>query len=454
MKADRFQPTTEKLTKRCLAWDEKLLSMGAKEVLIKSVAQAIPTYIMSVFQLPAGVCEALTRCIRRYWWGSTNGKRKTHWMAWRKFTRAKGTGGLGFRDLRLFNQALLARQAWRLIEYPTSLCARVLKARYYPDGDLLDTAFPTNQSPTWRSIVHGLDLLKKGVIWRVGSGTGIRIWRSPWVPRTPSLRVLGKARPCRLTWVADLIDATRMTWKVDLLHRFFQAADVEIILKIKLPTKPLPDFIAWHYEKNGLFSVRSAYRLAVDLQDMERGENIHGSGEGKLWRVLWQIPVPEKVKIFAWRLTHEGLATKENKFRKTIEVVATCDICGMADETGYHATVVCPHARWLRDAVRSQWKLPTEEQLRWTGPSWLLILLSTLDVDEAAQLLLLLWRTWFVRNEITHGAKAPAVTASMGFLMTYWGGVVFSPNAKHPCGYEREASSKVLPETRKARAGG
>jgi hypothetical protein len=102
--------------------------------------------------------------------GGTAGKRKSHWIAWDKFTTSKSKGGLSFRDMRLFNQALLAKQAWRLIEKPDSLCARVLKTKYYPNGELLDTAFPTNQSPTWKAIVHGLELLKKGVCWRIGSG--------------------------------------------------------------------------------------------------------------------------------------------------------------------------------------------------------------------------------------------------------------------------------------------
>ena len=74
----------------------------------------------------------------------------------------KDRGGAGFRDFRLFNQALLARQAWRLISRPDSLCAQVLKARYYPDGKLEDTVFSGNTSSSWQAISHGLDLLNKG----------------------------------------------------------------------------------------------------------------------------------------------------------------------------------------------------------------------------------------------------------------------------------------------------
>lgn len=66
---------------------------------------------------------------------------------------------MGFKGLCLFNQALLARQAWRLIQFPDSLCARLLKAKYFPRGNLVDTTFSANQSQTWQAITHGLELL-------------------------------------------------------------------------------------------------------------------------------------------------------------------------------------------------------------------------------------------------------------------------------------------------------
>lgn len=87
------------------------------------------------------------------------------WVAWDKLVVPKLKGGLSFRDMRAFNQALLAKQAWRFIDRPESLCARLLKARYYPNGNLGDTVFTHNASTVWRGIEHGLELLKKGIIW-------------------------------------------------------------------------------------------------------------------------------------------------------------------------------------------------------------------------------------------------------------------------------------------------
>ncbi|KAI4977715.1 hypothetical protein ZWY2020_014269 [Hordeum vulgare] len=152
--------------------------------MIKSVAQGIPTYIMGVFKLPASMCEDLTQLVRNFWWGAKYGKRKTHWKSWEKVCDPKSRGGLGFRDFRLFNQALLARQAWRFLTRPNSVCAQVIKAKYYPNGALEDTVFTGNASSTWQAITYGLQLLKNGLIWRVGNGEYIRIWRDPWIRPT------------------------------------------------------------------------------------------------------------------------------------------------------------------------------------------------------------------------------------------------------------------------------
>ncbi|XP_045086650.1 uncharacterized mitochondrial protein AtMg00310-like [Aegilops tauschii subsp. strangulata] len=238
------------------------MAQAGKETLIKAVAHAIPAYIMGVFKLPLSVCDDLTRMVRNYWWGSEKGKRKAHWMAWEKIIQPKARGGLGFRDYRIFNQALLARQAWRLLVNPDSLCARVLKAKYYPNGRLEDTVFAGNASSSWQAITYGLELLKKGLVWRVGNGQNVRILRDPWLPRPPSYRPVTVQGRCRLRRVADLLSA-HGTWDVDLLRQYFVSPDVEEILRIR-PAPSLDDVLPWAPDPKGVFSVRSAYKIALD----------------------------------------------------------------------------------------------------------------------------------------------------------------------------------------------
>ena len=56
----------EKLAKRLARWKEKLISKAGKEILIKVVAQAIPTYTMSCFKLPDTLREELMSIIRNF----------------------------------------------------------------------------------------------------------------------------------------------------------------------------------------------------------------------------------------------------------------------------------------------------------------------------------------------------------------------------------------------------
>jgi hypothetical protein len=91
---------------------------------------------MSVFRLPVGLCDDLTKLTRQFWWGVEKGKRKMAWCAWDNLILPKSHGGMGFRDMYFFNQALLAKQAWRLLDFPHSLCARLLRNKYYPNGNL------------------------------------------------------------------------------------------------------------------------------------------------------------------------------------------------------------------------------------------------------------------------------------------------------------------------------
>lgn len=146
-------------------------------------------------------------------------------MAWDKLARPKGERGMGFRDLWLFNQALLSKQASRLLVNPDSLCAKQMKTKHYPQGHLLDTVFPQSTSLAWQGLMHGLDLLKKRVIWRVVDGSSINIWRD-----NSNIKILAKKNRTGIKWVSDLFISGTRRCDMNLISHLFQPHDANEIL--------------------------------------------------------------------------------------------------------------------------------------------------------------------------------------------------------------------------------
>jgi len=132
--------------KRLHDWKSKFLSQAGKEILLKAVIQAIPSYSMSVFLLPMGLCKEINSMMQKFWWEHKENDSKIHWMSWKKLGFSKSKGGMGFRDLRCFNLALLAKQWWRLINDPSSLAGRILKAKYFSRDSFLEAKLGNHPS--------------------------------------------------------------------------------------------------------------------------------------------------------------------------------------------------------------------------------------------------------------------------------------------------------------------
>ncbi|GMJ06213.1 hypothetical protein like AT4G29090 [Hibiscus trionum] len=148
---------------------------------------------------------------------------------------------MGFKSLTEFNVALVAKQCWRLITRPQCLLAQVLKARYYPNDNLLNANLGSNPSYVWRSIWNAKGLIEKGRGWRIDNGQHINIWNEPWLSGPSGGFLKNQAINCNYTLVSDLIDNTSGTWKIANLELIFDEEHVRKICAISLANAGLTD---------------------------------------------------------------------------------------------------------------------------------------------------------------------------------------------------------------------
>ncbi|XP_009599850.2 uncharacterized protein [Nicotiana tomentosiformis] len=129
-----WNPVIERVEKRLAGWQKRYLSKGGKEVLIKSTLSSIPTYYLSLLQAPVSITEKLERLQRNFLWDAADGTRKFHLVNWQTVTSPKKWGGLGVKDLRVFNRALLGKWLWRFGVEEHALWREVIAEKYDSTG--------------------------------------------------------------------------------------------------------------------------------------------------------------------------------------------------------------------------------------------------------------------------------------------------------------------------------
>ncbi|KAK8317615.1 hypothetical protein V6Z12_A13G120800 [Gossypium hirsutum] len=105
-KKDAFQHICDRMRMKVQSWGTRLLSQRGKEVFIKTILQAIPTYSMSCFLLPKMFRMKLESVMSHFWWQKSSTRKGMHWCNWASLSIPKNCGGIGFRDLGKFNVAL------------------------------------------------------------------------------------------------------------------------------------------------------------------------------------------------------------------------------------------------------------------------------------------------------------------------------------------------------------
>uniref|UniRef100_A0A2N9GQD2 Reverse transcriptase zinc-binding domain-containing protein n=1 Tax=Fagus sylvatica TaxID=28930 RepID=A0A2N9GQD2_FAGSY len=361
-KKQAFTEIKQKVARKLHGWKGKMLSQAGKEILIKSVVQAIPVYTMSCFCLPDSFCNEINSMVSNFWWGQRNTERKIHWQKWSKLCRNKVDGGMGFRDLSLFNQALLAKQGWRLLQNSNTLLHKVLKAKYFPNCSFMEAKIPSHSSYSWRSLAQARHVIRRGTRWRIGNGSEVSIWRDKWINSMHPCKILSPRQILPdSAMVSDLVDPESNQWKEQLIDSIFWPEEAAQIKSIPM-FSTRSDSLVWMGTPTGTFTTRSAYHMLAEDKNGQMGSSSNPERLHAFWKSIWRVNVPHKIRVFMWRACSSCLPTKTSLFTRGVTSFSLCPICLDEAETMLHSLWDCGFAKecWqnsplshIRNALRA-----------------------------------------------------------------------------------------------------
>ncbi|GAU43075.1 hypothetical protein TSUD_194290 [Trifolium subterraneum] len=279
-KESTWKPLLMALSSKLGVWRNRFVSLGGRVVLLKSVLNSIPIFYLSFLKMPVKVWKQIVRLQRNFLWGGAGQERKIAWVSWDKICRPKNRGGLGIRDLRVVNLALLGKWRWRVIVGGGTTVA----------------------SSDWFS---------EGVARKVGNGSSNAFWFDPWLGGLPLK---------------------------DRYHRLFQVSEqcLELVENMGSREHGMEDSWVWTLDPTGSYSVKSAY-LAITSVEVAPEPN-------SLLTRVWKSWAPSKVIVLSWQLLQDRVPTRQNLLRRRVLREASlsfCALCGDIVESVDHFFITC-----------------------------------------------------------------------------------------------------------------
>jgi hypothetical protein len=354
----------DSMARRLAPWKRLYLSKGARVTLIKSTLSNLPTYMMSLFPIPALVAKRIEKIQRDFLWGGMNDEAKFHLVDWAKVCSPIDEGGLGIRNMRRFNQALLGKWLWRFAHEEGAWWRSVLVAKYGSVWGGWHTGAITGAHGVglWKCINMGWQTFKSHIRFDPGDGSRIRFWEDFWCGDSPlKMAFPGLFNIARFkeASIADNVERsngiihwnvqfTRLIhdWEVEVLASFYRC-----LYSCKL-REDGGDKMWWVHSRKGSFEVKTYY-LALSA-------NGHSAFP---WKSIWRTKAPPRVAFFVWTAVRGKILTLDNLRRRGMVVVNRCWLCESDGESVDHLLLHCGAARTLWNSFFTRfglcWVMPS-----------------------------------------------------------------------------------------------
>ena len=338
-----YSSILDKMRGRLDGWKARALSKAGRLTLVQSVLNAIPIFVMQSALLPVSLCNEIEKICRNFIWHGKDMKPAVHLINWDTMSLPKRLGGLGIRNMRQMNQALLGKLCWRAYKNPQALWVRCLFNKYESGFVHWEVAKRANGSVNWKSFCYGLELLRKGIVVDVNNGMHTRFWLDDWLPVGPlwnfalkPLIELNMQVCVRYFWVPNV------GWNWDILNSLLPTDVLLYFQSITLvDDMSCLDGFAWKHSSSGLYTVKSGFDTFYS----------EVSGSNMDWQGLWKVRVPQRIQVFLWEVAHEKIMVNVQRRKREFIDYDLCPLCGVASESVLHALRDCQHVKQIWNSL-------------------------------------------------------------------------------------------------------
>ncbi|XP_017617862.1 uncharacterized protein LOC108462426 [Gossypium arboreum] len=178
--------------------------------------------------------------------------------------------------------------------------------------------------------------------------------------------------------------------------------EVHAICCIPLSVYSSKDKMVWSVDNSGIYTVRSGYRCLVELYI----NDITNTNYTGIYKEIWGLNLPPKIRIAIWRFTYEYIPTAVNLYNRRISSSPICPSCGEVPENFMHTLLMCGLAKTVWQSIGVDWSNFNENMDFYT---WLNLVFQNRRHDFGKIAATTAWALWQARNKRTMEGKRQSV---------------------------------------------
>lgn len=326
----------DKVQKRISDWRNKFLSFAGRLELINSVLSSMQIYWASVFIIPKSIIGQINRLLRNFLWNGGTPK-----VSWAKVCTPKNQGGLGIRNLDLWNVALMSTHLFHIVSNKNNLWVKWIHEHRLRGRSFWEVKTSQNSSSVWKKLLLLRPIVRKFFYHQLGDGKNTSFWVDWWCSSGP-LQALVQSVDIKDSGiglydsVADSVVGREWKWHQGWVQR------CQPLMDIQVPNlhQNRADRVCIKYNSSKLteFTVKGMYEHLRDL------------GPVIPWtQAVWFYGNIPKHAFILWLAVLGRLATKDRliqtRFVNQSIIAPNCVLCDQASEDHQHLFFDCPFAR-------------------------------------------------------------------------------------------------------------